>query len=456
MELEWILYKGSINVFKSYSGLGYFRPKTMLTIRLRAPLHSLVLALCLFSPYLVLAQTLEVAPDHVFMDESAVIRVKGLQPKERVSIQAGLVDGAGQSWASQADFTADGEGTIDVSKQAPTGGSYKEISAMGLIWSLRPTAKNVTIYRPPANFGPQSIEFRLLRNAANVATARLQQIRIADGVQQIKLTGQLHGVFFTPSGTERHPAVLVVGGSEGGVPIPKAVWLASHGFAALALAYFRYENLPQYLEAIPLEYFGQALQWMMNRPEVQPDHIGVVGGSRGGELALQLGSMYPQIRTVIAYVPANVRYPACCGRTSVPYAWTWKGQPLSYMPVGVRRNPAMAIEAAIAVEQTKGPILLISGGDDGVWQSSAMADAVVDRLKRAHFAYSFDQLKYSHAGHGAGRPDIVPAWHGSERNPTSGREVDPGGTIPGNAQSSIDAAPKVVEFLRQGLKASQP
>jgi hypothetical protein len=154
-------------------------------------LLNFVLALCLFSPYLVRAQRLEVAPDHVFMDELAVIRAKGLQPKERVSIQASLVDGAGQPWTSQADFTADAEGIIDVSKQAPIGGSYKEVSAMGLIWSMRPTAKNVTIYRPPANFGPQSIEFRLLKNGTKVASARLQQIRIAEDVQQIKLVCSL-------------------------------------------------------------------------------------------------------------------------------------------------------------------------------------------------------------------------------------------------------------------------
>jgi hypothetical protein len=181
------------------------------------------------------------------------------------------------------------------------------------------------------------------------------------------------------------------------------------------LAYFRYENLPQYLEAIPLEYFGQALQWMINRPEVQADHIAVVT-SRGGELALQLGSMYPQIHTVIAYVPANVRYPACCGQTLAPYAWTWRGQPLSYMPLGFGRNPVI-VDATFAVEQTKGPILRISGGDDGVWQSLAMADAVVDRLKRPHFAYSFDHLKYGHAGHGAGRPDIVSRLARSGKKP---------------------------------------
>lgn len=109
---------------------------------------------------------------------------------------------------------------------------------------MRPTVKNVTNYRPPANFGPQSVEFRLLKNATSPG-ARLQQIRIAELVEPTKLTGPLDGVFFTPTGAKRHPAVLVVGASEGGVPIPKAVWLASHGFAALALAYFRFENLPQ-------------------------------------------------------------------------------------------------------------------------------------------------------------------------------------------------------------------
>jgi len=121
-----------------------------------------------------------------------------------------------------------------------------------------------------------------------------------------------------------------VGGSEGGMPLGKAAWLASRGYAALALAYFRYDDLPPLLEGIPLEYFGSALAWMMQRPEISADRIAVVGTSRGGELALQLGSMFPQIKAVVAFVPANVRYPACCGNTRVPYAWTWRGQALAF------------------------------------------------------------------------------------------------------------------------------
>jgi dienelactone hydrolase len=415
-------------------------------------LKCLILCTCFVAS--VRAQTIEVVPNRVLMDEPATIRVTGLNAGERITIKSDLVDGASQAWASQAEFKAGADGTVDVSKQAPVAGSYKEASAMGLIWSMRPAAKNVTVYRPPQNPGFQSIQFELVRDGVTAGNARLEQLRVADGVRPTRLSGPLHGVFFAPAGSERHPAVLVVGGSEGGVPTLKAAWLASHGFAALALAYFRYENLPQFLEAIPLEYFGQAMQWMMERPEVQPDRIAVLGTSRGGELALQLGSMYRQIHAVVAYVPANVRYPACCGQTRFPYAWTWKNQPLAFLLPRLGPNSSAAIDAAIAVEQTRGPVMLISGDDDGVWQSTAMSEAVVDRLKRAHFSYPVVHLRYSHAGHSAGRPEIIPEWHGPERNPTSGREVDPGGTIAGNAESAVDAAPKVVDFLRQALTPS--
>ena len=111
------------------------------------------------------------------------------------------------------------------------------------------------------------------------------------------------------------------------------------------------------------------------------------------------------------------------------------------------------MEAAIAVEHTHGPILMIAGEDDGVWESSRMTDAVVERLKRAHFAYSCERLSYRHAGHRAGRPEIVPMWHGVVRNPTSGREENLGGNAQGDAESSLDAIPKVLDFLRQSLGA---
>jgi dienelactone hydrolase len=283
----------------------------------------------------------------------------------------------------------------------------------------------------------------------------LEQAAIAEGVERVIIRyGDLRGTLFRPPGNDRHPGVLVLGGSEGGLPARRAAWLASHGFAALALAYFRFEDLPQDLAGIPLEYFGRALTWMANRPEIAGDRIAVVGVSRGAELALQLGSMFPRIRAVVAYSPANVRYPACCGFTPVPYAWTWKGNGLAFRPVRPRAAlTAMAMQAEIEVERIQGPVLLISGDADRVWDSKSMADSIVARLKRHNFTYSVDHLNYAHAGHAAGRPEIVPAWQGAVRNATSGRDAEMGGTPQGNAESSLDAIGKVIEFLQQSLAA---
>ena len=411
-----------------------------------------LVGLCLGAARIVSAQTLEVAPSSVMVDETAVIHAGGFEPSEHVSIKAELVDGADQAWSSQAEFVADPKGNVDLTSQAPIKGSYHEVSSMGLVWSMMPAEKSVVAYRAPHGGDAQIIRFSVLRKDQSVAQAQLEQRFIADGVRQIKVEGELQGVLFLPAAGGPQAGVLVVGGSEGGTPLSKAAWLASHGYATLALAYFHHQNLPARLEAIPLEYFGRALAWMMQRPEIAPDRIAVVGTSRGGELALQLGSMFPQFKAVVAYVPANVRFPACCGNTDAPYAWTWKGQPLSYLPLRSRGNPQAEMLAAIAVEQTHGAILVVSGEDDGVWPSSTMCSSIVARLKSSHFSYPVEHLKYPHAGHFAGRPEIVPAWHGLMKHPISGREENLGGNAKGDAESSLDAIPKVLAFLQQNLE----
>jgi dienelactone hydrolase len=411
------------------------------------------LALCFPIALLSLrAQTIAVTPTRVLIDEPATIRVSGCRPNEHLAIRAELTDGANFRWVSQSEFVADAEGTIDTSKQTPIAGSYKEVSAMGPVWSMKPSRSKEGRYQPPRDFGIQTIEFHLMRGATVVSTAPLEQLAIADGVRRVTLhDGPLRGVLFVPPGDGPHPGILVLGGSEGGMPAGRAAWFASHGYAAFALAYFRFDDLPRELAGIPLEYFGQAFLWMARRPEIDPHRLAVAGGSRGGELALQLGSIYNDIKAVVAFVPANVRYPACCGFTSVPYAWTWKGMGLSFYPVGRFAHAQGGFGWEIAVEHIHGPILLISGGEDGIWNSSAMTGSIVTRLKREHFTYDVIRLNYPHAGHSAGRPEIVPSWQGWTRNPTSGRDTEMGGTPAGNAESSLDAAPKILEFLAKSL-----
>jgi len=423
-----------------------------MTIGRRSILFALVAAA---APGAGLAQKITVTPPTVLMDGVADIRATGLQPGATVTIRADLTDGGDQPWEAEADFTADSTGAVDTATQAPVKGSYRLASAMGLIWSMTSPEKNVHLYEPPRQLGSQLIHFHLLAEGKEVSSAGLEQLAVATDVRKTRLEGKLHGMLFEPAGEGKHPAVLVLGGSEGGAPTRRAAWLASHGYTALALAYFRYEGLPDQLLNIPLEYFGEALAWMAQRPEIDAERIGVMGVSRGGELALQLGSVYPMIHAVAAYVPSNVRRQACCGR-GLGAAWTWQGLPLAWAAPERVRDPAEILRATIPVEHIRGPVLMIAGDDDGVWPSWSMVDTAAALVRQSHFGYPVTVLKYPHAGHRAGVPEIMPMWNRGVTHPVSGTRVDYGGTPEGNALSSLDAIPKVLEFLRTSLGTAAP
>src|SRR5262249_29424026 len=109
---------------------------------------------------------------------------------------------------------------------------------------------------------------------------------------------------------------------------------ASLGYTCLGLAYFRAPGLPSRLDDVPLEYFGKALSWMKQRPEVKADAIGVVGVSRGGELALIVAATLPHVKAVVAQVPSGVVWPGDPGWPETEAGpWTLGGKELSYVPL---------------------------------------------------------------------------------------------------------------------------
>lgn len=57
-------------------------------------------------------------------------------------------------------------------------------------------------------------------------------------------------------------------GFIGGLVEFRASLLASHGFAVLALAYFGYEDLPEKLQEIDLDYFEEAANFLLAHPKV--------------------------------------------------------------------------------------------------------------------------------------------------------------------------------------------
>jgi len=99
--------------------------------------------------------------------------------------------------------------------------------------------------------------------------------------------------FYLPKTSGKHPAIIVIGGSEGGIWLADA-WgepLATRGYAVLSLAYFAMEKLPSQLEEIPLEYFKKAIDWVSAHPAVDPKRIAFAGVSKGGEAVLLIAAI---------------------------------------------------------------------------------------------------------------------------------------------------------------------
>lgn len=76
----------------------------------------------------------------------------------------------------------------------------------------------------------------------------------------------------------------------------------------LAAAYFGVEPLPFALCEIPVETVAAAGEWLRRRPQVRSGPVGLVGGSKGAELALLAATAYPRL-----FGPVAAIAPSCVG-----------------------------------------------------------------------------------------------------------------------------------------------
>lgn len=235
-------------------------------------------------------------------------------------------------------------------------------------------------------------------------------------------------------------AIITLGGSSGGLKEDRAQQLAEHGFATLALAYFAAESLPHKLDRIPLEYFQKAIHFL----RAKGWKIGLWGISRGAELSLILGTLYPEeIAAIAAHVPSSVVYGPFDNHSRS--AWTYQGEPyipnapFTYYPVGTGETECSAISATpsfltalqdkesyaqsvIPVEKIRCPLLLISGQDDQMWPSSLFAQQIVDRLAEQNSPIFYTHLSYPGVGHApysgeVGFHPVMKRWFAYGGNP---------------------------------------
>lgn len=395
-----------------------------------------------------------VNPQSAPLDQPVDVVVVGLKPGQAISVQLSTGDRA-----SHAVFTADDRGVVDLTRHAPVEGSYHGVDPMGLFWSLERT-------------GGKSAPMCL--SVEGVGDRVLERLTVPEGVERLEVRENgLVGTLFAPEddGGEL-PGVIVLGGSEGGIHETDAALLAAHGFVTFALGYFGVKGLPEHLVDVPLEYIGTAIEYLSERC----GEIGVIGGSRGGELALLAGATFPQVRAVVSVVGSGVVTqgigPGANLLQKLSYeaaSWTLKGEPLPYLPYYVSDELRAKIvndepvplrlafdmsdgipeDTEIRVENIVGGVLLISSGHDDGWPCVELSEVAMRRLKDHDHPFPYEHVVYPEAGHLIAGPPHRPATDVTYPGP--GVTFSGGGVPQTTAHARADAWKRTVEFLQEQL-----
>ena len=213
----------------------------------------------------------------------------------------------------------------------------------------------------------------------------------------------------------------------------------------------------------------------------------MIGLSRGGELALILGSLHPRLRAVLAGSPSSFAQAGILGFTDFSQpAWIRDGVPVPYLSGGrlgprayLRSLPAFALRrpmrqrstferlmrdreqarrAAIAVERIQGPVLLVSGADDQLWPSDSFCEEIMERLRAHRHPHEDLHLRYEGAGPFACFPYGLPSLPPMTRLTPPGAPItiDFGGTPAGNAASARRSWPEMLAFLGRATGGPVP
>jgi len=273
--------------------------------------------------------------------------------------------------------------------------------------------------------------------------------------------------FYPVESTAPAPAILLLGGSEGGINPGTALALQKEGYAVLALSYFGASGQPKELELIPLELFDHAIGWLKSQPDVDAERLGVMGISKGAEAALIVASRHPELRAVIAGMPSNVVWqginPNLLKQIITPPdgSWSLNGEPTPYLPYDVEEvttNPLDLYvnslaklseypDAIIPVEEIEASILLICGEKDALWPSCDMSRQIEKRAAQRQ-GPDIILLAFDKAGHtGVGNP--IAADH-----PNFERLASLGGTADDNNAARHKGWATILTYLSDTLKST--
>jgi nucleolar protein 56 len=422
-------------------------------------------------------------PDSTRIDEPVDVVATGLPADSAVRVEASVRHPRDvEPWTASATVRTGDDGRLDLRESAPERGAYESADPMGLFWAMEPSdvsrreaffpleTHDVTFaVRPPADQSTDdgatdagttsdstADELATKTVVPDDALATATTTRRLPEPRTESLDDGLVGTVHYPGTDGTAPAVVLLHGSGANEMTRTARLLADHGYVAASVQYFgNPDPLPENLVEVPVEYVDRVVARLRDDDRVSDIPVGLYGVSKGGEFALLAGAHLDDVGAVVSVAGSGVAWEGIGENSARPETSSWllDGDPVPYVPYPNlypgsvyeyyedgfdEASEATVSDAIIPVEDVDGPVLLVSGDADGLWNSVRFHEIAADRRRENDAPVAHE--RYEDAGHSVSPPF----------KPTYGRSdgyYDYGGTPAGNARAHREYWPSTLATL---------
>ncbi|XP_019588953.2 peroxisomal succinyl-coenzyme A thioesterase isoform X1 [Rhinolophus sinicus] len=391
-------------------------------------------------------------------DEPVRIVVRGLVPRQPVTLRAYLRDEKGTLFRAHARYCADARGEVDLTRAPALGGSFVGLEPMGLLWALEPEKPFWRFLKRDVQT-PFAVELAVLDGHEPEGGRLLgrtvhERHFLPPGVRREPVrAGRVRATLFLPPGPGPFPGIIDLFGVGGGLLEYRASLLAGHGFATLALAYYDFEDLPKEFDSINMDYFEEALCYMLQHSEVKGPGIGLLGISLGADICLSMASFLKNVSATVSINGSgfsgnkSIYYKETCipplghdlRRIKINFSGLLDIVDIRNDIVGGHENLSM-----IPIEKAQGPILFIVGQDDHNWRSELYAQIASERLQ-AHGKEKPQIISYPGTGHYI-EPPYFP-WCPASLHKLLKQPVIWGGEPRAHSKAQVDAWKQILTFF---------
>jgi len=350
-------------------------------------------------------------------------------------------------------------GIVDTHRSKPIGGMYTDADVSGLFWSMESATMDYDLDLSHLEKLSEEDKEHFIIDIFQNDEHEVYKFKIVGKLPEVKEKSleDISAKFFYIPAEKPHAVMVHVAAEEGieGVEI-NAKLLASKGIATLALPFCSYGNLQNEFKEVPLEHIHRAIDYIKKIPIVDENRIGIMGGTRGAELALKIASMRSDLKVLVASNPCDVINQSTVKQfLTSKSSWSYEGKPVFYSKVNklevfklyvgrvlFQKSYSMKPyynhdNAMIDTKKITAKTLLVAGMHDERWDSVKMAKRINQTLDCT--------LKIYEAGQVLGGPGCLPTT--SFQN----LSFSLGGTPEGNGISQNASWHDIIEFINTSL-----